>query len=98
MKDYSCGNAGVNAYSVLNMVMRSKYDQRINNSDIVIFLVAPGDFYRDYADSKTAHFYLNNKKFILPALTEAISFVSVKHDINNKISKVLISGFYFFYN
>ena len=52
-----------------------------------IFLVAPGDFYREYADSKKAHFYLNQKRFFLPAITEAISFVATKYDINNFISK-----------
>ena len=63
IKKYICGNAGVNAYSIQNMVLRSKYDQRINNGKIYIFLFAPGDFYREYADSDTS-FYLNRKIFI----------------------------------
>ena len=87
LKKYMCGNAGVNAYSIINMVMRSKYDKRINNADIYIFTVAPGDFYREYAGSNTAHFYLNNNNFFLPATTEAISYIATKYDINNFISK-----------
>ena len=87
LDEYICGNAGVNAYSIMNMVMRSKYDERINDAEIVVFLFAPGDFYREYADSMTAHFYLNNKKFFFPAIIEAISFVATKYDINRFISK-----------
>ena len=87
LKNYLCGNAGVNAYSIINMVMRSKYDKRINNSEVYIFTVAPGDFYREYVGSNTAHFYLNQKKFFLPAITEAISFIATRYDINNYISK-----------
>ncbi len=85
---YICGNAGVNAYSIINIVMRSRYDKRIKDSDKYIFLVAPGDFYREYADANTAHFYLNNNKFFLPAITEAISFLATKYDLNNHISKI----------
>ena len=44
----------------------------------IVFLVAPGDFYREYANSDTAHFYLNNSQFFLPGITEAVSFVSTK--------------------
>tara|TARA_B100000282_G_scaffold292487_1_gene266301 strand:+ start:226 stop:1116 length:891 start_codon:yes stop_codon:yes gene_type:complete len=87
LKNYLCGNAGVNAYSVINMVMRSRFDIRIKNSENYIFTLAPGDFYREYVGSGAAHFYLNNKKFFLPAITEAISFISTKYDINNYISK-----------
>ena len=68
LKNYLCGNAGVNAYSIINMVMRSKYDKRINNSEVYIFTVAPGDFYREYVGSNTAHFYLNQKNFFYQQL------------------------------
>ena len=87
LKQYICGNAGVNAYSIINIVMRSRYDERFKEAKKFIFLVAPGDFYREYADSETAHFYLNNKKFLLPAITEAVSFTFTKYDLNNFISK-----------
>ena len=82
-----CGNAGVNAYGIINIVMRSRYDQRLKNISKYIFLVAPGDFYREYADANTAHFYLNNYDYILPSTLEALSFFSTKYDINNFLSK-----------
>ena len=90
LKEYLCGNAGVNAYSIINMVMRSRYDTRLKEANKIVFLVAPGDFYREYANSDTAHFYLNNKQFFLPGITEALSFVSTKYDINKYISKKMI--------
>jgi hypothetical protein len=87
LKSFICGNAGVNAYSVKNIVMRSKYDERIQDGAIYIYLFPPGDFYREYSNAQTAHFYLNNKKFFLPGIFEASSFVFTKHDINKFISK-----------
>ena len=42
-----CGNAAVNAYGIHNIVYRSRYDERINRSDIKIFVIIPDDFYRD---------------------------------------------------
>ena len=85
--NYICGNAGVNAYGIMNMVYRSRYDNRINDSDIKIFLIIPDDFYRGLQNSKTAHFYLNDKSFLFPAIFEAINFVATKYDLNNFISK-----------
>ena len=85
--DYVCGNAGVNAYGVINIVYRSRYDKRINDSEIKVFLIIPDDFYRGLQNSDTAHFYLNEKSFYFPALFEAINFISTKYDINKFISK-----------
>ena len=61
LTEFICGNAGVNAYGINNIVMRSKYDRRLQDAEIFIYLFPPGDFYREYSNSKTAHFYLNNK-------------------------------------
>lgn len=87
LKEFICGNAGVNAYGVKNIVMRSKFDIRIQDAEIFVYLFPPGDFYREYSDSQTAHFYLNNKNFLLPGIFEAVSFVFTKYDLNNFISK-----------
>ena len=87
LTDYLCGNAGVNSYSIFNIVMRSKYDDRLKHSDIIIYLFPPDDFFREYADSNKALFYLNKKEFILPSITEALNFIAKKYDINNFISK-----------
>ena len=87
INSYICGNAGVNAYSIINMVMRSRYDERFNESEKYIFTVAPGDFYREYIGANSLHFYLNKKEFFLPAITEALSFIGTRYDINRYLSK-----------
>ena len=87
LENYICGNAGVNSYGIINIVYRSRYDERINRSDIKIFVIIPDDFYRGLQNSNTAHFYLNDQKFLLPAIFEAVNFVTTKYDINNFIAK-----------
>ncbi len=87
LDQFLCGNAAVNSYGVYNTVMRSKFDERIQSANIFIYLFPPDDFLRDYRNSKTAHFYLKKKKYFLPAITEAINFISIKYDLNNYISK-----------
>ncbi len=87
LTEFTCGNAGVNAYGVINMVLRLKYDERISDANVVVITLAPGDFYRDYADSNTAHFYLNENNFFFPGIAEAISFIATKYDLNKYISK-----------
>ena len=58
-----CGNAGVNSYGIHNIVYRSKYDERLNKIFLKVFIIVPDDFYRGLQNSKTAHFYLNEKEF-----------------------------------
>ena len=36
--------------------MRSRFDKRLQDADIYIYLFPPDDFIRDYRNSKTAHF------------------------------------------
>ncbi len=83
-----CGNAGVNSYGIHNIIYRSKYDNRLKDIYLKIFIIVPDDFYRGLQNSRTAHFYLNEKQFFLPAIHEAINFVATKYDINNYISKI----------
>ena len=86
--DYDvCGNAGVNSYGILNMVLRSRYDYRISDADIVVFVVINGDFTRGITNSNVAHYFLNNPKTYFPAVEEALSFIGYKYDINKFISK-----------
>ena len=82
-----CGNAAVNAYGIHNIVYRSKYDKRIEDAFIKVFIIVPDDFYRGLQNSQTAHFYLNKKKFFLPGITEALNFLAVKYDLNKIIGK-----------
>jgi hypothetical protein len=87
LPDFICGNAGVNAYGIFNIVYRSKYDQRIADEYIRVFLLVPDDFYRGLQNKNTAHFYLNEKKRFLPAIFEALNFIATKYNIKNSISK-----------
>tara|TARA_B100001093_G_C26780127_1_gene994199 strand:+ start:254 stop:1183 length:930 start_codon:yes stop_codon:yes gene_type:complete len=86
-KDVVCGNAGVNAYGIYNIAYRSKYDNRIKPIFLRIFILIPDDFYRGLQNYKTAHFYMNNQKFIFPAIFEALNFISTKYNLKNFISK-----------
>ena len=86
-EDVVCGNAGVNAYGIYNIAYRSKYDNRIKPIFLRIFLLIPDDFYRGLQNYNTAHFYMNNNKFIFPAIFEALNFISTKYNLKNFISK-----------
>ena len=83
-----CGNAGVNSYGIHNIIYRSKYDHRLKDIYLKVFIIVPDDFYRGLQNSRAAHFYLNEKQFFLPAIHEAINFIATKYDINNYISKI----------
>ena len=87
LKKFACGNAGVNGYGIINMVNRSRYDERIHDADIIIFLFSALNFTREYTNSETAHFYLNDHDYYLSGLMEAISFFSTKYDVNYLLSK-----------
>ena len=85
--DYICGNAGVNSYGIHNIVFRSRYDERLNDDYLRIFLLVPDDFYRGLQDHNTAHFYLNDSKLIFSSLLEAINFLATKYNLKKLISK-----------
>lgn len=86
-ENYICGNAGVNAYGIFNIVFRSRYDTRLNDDYLRIFLLVPDDFYRGLQDHNTAHFYLNESKLIFNSLLEAVNFFATKYNLKNFISK-----------
>lgn len=85
--NYICGNAGVNSYGIFNIAYRSKYDSRLTNDDLRVFLLVPDDFYRGLQNYNTAHFYMNENNFLFPAIFEAINFVSTKYNIRKYLSK-----------
>jgi len=87
-KNYICGNAGVNSYGIFNIVYRSRYDKRLDNSNLRIFVVVPDDFNRGLQNYRTAHFYMNEQKFLVPAIFEALNFISTKYNLRNYISKI----------
>ena len=88
--NYLCGNAGVNAYGIHNIVYRSRYDERISDDDLRIFLLVPDDFYRGLQNHNTAHFYMKENNFLFPAIFEAVNFISSKYNIKFIYLKVQI--------
>jgi hypothetical protein len=76
--DWSCHNAGVNAYGILNMVARSRYDTRINDAPLRVFTFISGDFDRGLQNSNTAHFILRDTPNFLSGLWEIMNFVATK--------------------
>lgn len=76
LKGWLCHNAGVNAYGILNMVARSRYDERINSAPIRIFTFISGDFDRGLQKSDTAHFILREPPLIFSGLWEILNFVA----------------------
>ena len=79
LNGYSCFNGGVNAYGILNMVVRSRFDSRLENSDIVVFVFIWGDFLRGLQKSGTAHFILRKPPKYFPAIWEVLNFMSTKY-------------------
>ena len=84
---YLCYNAGVNAYGVLNMVARSRFDKRIEDASVVIFTLLAGDFFRGLQDSNTAHFMLKEPNVFFPAIHEILNFLSNRYSLKNFLGK-----------
>lgn len=90
----SCFNGGVNAYGILNMVSRSRFDKRIEDADIVVFVFIWGDFLRGLQKSETAHFIMREPPKYFSATWEVLNFVAAQYsgylkfgkkvDVNNK--------------
>ncbi|MDA9369935.1 hypothetical protein N9R39_03875 [Amylibacter sp.] len=74
--NWSCHNAGVNAYGILNMVARSRYDLRINEAPFRVFTFISGDFDRGLQNADTAHFILRDAPNYLNGLWEVMNFVA----------------------
>ena len=89
--DSTCGNAGVNGYGVFNMVMRSRVDHNLRNSDLVVFTVVPGDFIRGLTTIDHVPYYVGkpsgwlHRKF--PALSELVNHLGYSYGVSRFISK-----------
>lgn len=86
-ENFICGNAGVNAYGILNMVMRSKYDNRIQDSNVVIFTIILSDFLRGLMDIDELHYFTSRPNKFFPAIEEALNFVAWKYDLNKYLGQ-----------
>jgi hypothetical protein len=78
LSNWTCHNAGVNAYGILNMVARSRYDTRISSARIRVFTFITEDFDRGLQDANTAHFVLRESPQFLSALWEISNFLAAK--------------------
>ena len=87
LKKFSCFNAGVNAYGVLNMVNRSRFDDRLENSSIRVFVFINEDFFRGLKSQNTAHFFMRDLNKYLPGLHEIINFFFTKYNPKDFLSK-----------
>lgn len=86
-ENYSCFNAGVNAYGILNMTNRSRFDERLEESSIRIFVFINEDFFRGLQDKNTAHFFMKDLNKFFPGLHEIINFFFTKYNPKDFLSK-----------
>ncbi|MDC1155833.1 hypothetical protein OAS94_00090 [Candidatus Pelagibacter sp.] len=84
IENWTCHNVGVNAYGVLNMVARSRYDKRISLAPLRIFTFITGDFDRGLKDQDTAHFIMREPPNYFSGLWEIMNFIAAKVNISPK--------------
>jgi len=67
---YSCGNAGVNAYGIRNIIKRTQnYENKFPNHYKVITIIE-GDFYRNFSQINSLPYFTQPIQNILKATTE----------------------------
>ena len=89
-----CFNAGVNGYGIMNMLLRSKYDSRFNDSSMRIFTIIEGDFFRGLRDSKTGNFIFGELVTPVPALFETFNYLFSRYSLKNLHNKIFINEYY----
>ena len=89
LQNWTCHNAGVNSYGILNMVARSRYDARISSAPVRVFTFITRDFDRGLRNSNHAHFILREPPSYLSALWEVLNYLSarIKHKTKNWFGK-----------
>ena len=67
---YSCGNAGVNAYGIKNIIQRTKnYEKKFPNHLIIITIIE-GDFYRNFSQINSQPYFTKPIRNPLKGTTE----------------------------
>lgn len=84
---YTCGNAGVNAYGVLNMILRVKYDERINDAQTIVMTIFVKDFQRGWRNQRVSHYFLRENDVFFRGINEFISYLAFQYDINFMFAK-----------
>ncbi len=91
LEEWSCFNGGVNAYGLLNMIARSRFDTRLEDADVIVFVFIWGDFLRGLQGSEIAHFILREPPKYFPATWEVLNFVSSRYAGYLKFGKAVDS-------
>ncbi|NNM01510.1 MAG: SGNH/GDSL hydrolase family protein [Gammaproteobacteria bacterium] len=84
---FSCWNAGVNGWGVMNAVARSRFDERLPAPQVIVFTFITGDFYRGLVPSNAAHFMLRQPNQLVPALHEALNFIATRYSPKKYLGK-----------
>ncbi len=87
IEDSFCGNAGINSYGILNTVLRSRYDQRLEKFNTIVFTVIEANFDHGLQRSNLAHYYMSESLTPFRAIEEAINYIGAVYDINRFLSK-----------
>ncbi len=87
LNNWSCFNGGVNAYGVLNMVARSRYDQRIKDAKMTIFVFINEDFIRGLKDQDSYHFILREPPKFFRASWELANFLAARYNLKYLFGK-----------
>ena len=98
-KDLTCGNAGVNAYGIKNIIPRINYlkDKYPNNK--IIITVITGNFLRNFSQIESLPYFTKRNDYLFKASVELIAFSldlvrkSIRYKSNN-----FFSGKYAVYN
>ena len=84
---HKCFNGGVNAQGIMNMVSRSRYDNRIKGDDIRVFTFITNDFERGLRTASHAHFVLRDPPEYFPATWEVVNFLASYIDLKSLFGK-----------
>ena len=87
ISEWSCYNAGVNGYGILNIVAKSRYDSPINDAPLRVFTFISGDFDRGLQNSNSAHFILRDPPKYFSGIWEIMNFVSASINPKNWFGK-----------
>lgn len=98
-KDLTCGNAGVNAYGIKNIVPRISYFKEKYPNNKIVITVITGNFLRNFSQIEALPYFTKKNDFFFKASVELIAFSldlirkSIRYKSNN-----FFSGKYAVYN
>ena len=98
-KDLTCGNAGVNAYGIKNIVPRISYFKEKYPNNKIVITVITGNFLRNFSQIEALPYFTKKNDHLFKASVELIAFSldlirkSIRYKSNN-----FFSGKYAVYN